>query len=183
MIYDFKLLEKKLTEVEAHLLRDFRSLRTGRAALAVLDSVMVDSYGTRVAIQNIASVGVEDARTLRISPWDTSQNKDIEKAIALADLGLSTSVDERGVRVSFPELTTERRHTLVKIAKEKLEEARTQLRLAREEVWGDIQKQERDGLMSEDDKFRNKEEMQKRVDQSNRQLEASFEKKQTEILG
>ncbi len=183
MAYDFKPFEKKIAEAVERLTRDFAGVRTGRATPAILDGIMVESYGARVNIQNIASVGVEDARTLRISPWDSSMNKEIEKAIMLADLGLSTSVDDRGVRVSFPELTGERRLALIKIAKEKLEDARAHLRSEREEVWGDIQKQERDGEMSEDEKFRAKDEMQKRVDQGNAHLEELFNKKEKEIAG
>jgi ribosome recycling factor len=90
-------------------------------------------------------------------------------SITVANLGLSVGMDEKGVRVFFPELTAERRTQLLKLAKEKVEEMRTSVRVARDEVWSDIQTQEREGKMPEDDKFRAKEEMQKRVDADNRQ--------------
>ncbi len=183
MAYDFKPFEKEIKGVEEHLVRELGSVRTGRAAPAILDTVMVESYGSRVPIANIAGISVEDARTLRVSPWDASQNKEIEKAITLANLGLSVALDERGVRIFFPDLTTERRTALVKIAKEKLEDARAHLRTVRENVWNDIQAQHKEGNMSEDEKFRTKDDMQKRVDQGNAALDELFAKKEKEILG
>jgi ribosome recycling factor len=80
-------------------------VRTGRATPAILDGIQIESYGTRMGLSQVANIGVEDARTLRISPWDASNTKEIEKAITVANLGLSVGVDERGIRVSFPELS------------------------------------------------------------------------------
>ncbi len=143
---------------------------------------MVDSYGTKMPINQLASVSIEDARTLRIIPWNLSQAKDIEKAITIANLGVSLAVDEKGVRVFFPELTAERRQTLVKIAKGKLEEARVSLRAEREKVWDDIQKKAKDGELPEDEKFRAKDEMQKYIDEGNKRLEEMMERKEKEML-
>jgi len=183
MAYDFKPLDKRIKEVEERLGRDLGSIRTGRAAPMVLDGVQVESYGTRMSLNQVASITVEDARTLRITPYDASQAKEVEKAITVANLGLSVGMDERGVRVSFPELTAERRAGLVKLAKEKLEEARTSLRGARDEVWSDIQKKERDGDMSEDDKFRAKDEMEKRVKAANEKFDEALSRKEKEMQG
>ena len=91
-------------------------------------------------------------------------------------------MDEAGIRVIFPQLTTENRQSLVKVLKEKLEEARISVRRLREEIWEDIQEQEKAGKMTEDEKFRAKEELQKIIDEANRNLEASFEKKQKEVM-
>ncbi|HVV15403.1 MAG TPA: ribosome recycling factor [Candidatus Paceibacterota bacterium] len=183
MAYDFKPFEKRIAEILDRATKDLAGVRTGRAAPAILDSVQVESYGTRMGISQVANVSVEDARTLRIAPWDMSQAKEIEKAIMLANLGLSVGADERGIRVSFPELTSERRTQLLKLAKEKVEEARTSLRSARDDVWNDIQKKEKDGLMPEDDKFRAKEDMQKRVDAANAKFDEALERKEKEIAG
>lgn len=183
MAYDFKPFEKNIVEISEKLTKELSGIRTGRATPAILDGIQVESYGTRVSIQQVASVTGEDARTLRIAPYDPSQAKEIEKAITLANLGLSVAVDEKGVRVSFPELTSERRTQLVKVAKEKVEEMRTSLRSARDEVWSDIQKQERDGKMPEDDKFRAKDEMQKRVDGANKKFDEALTRKEKEIAG
>lgn len=181
MAYDFKPFEKRIKDIEERASKELAGIRTGRAAPAILDGVQVESYGTRVPINQVATVTTEDARTIRISPWDASAAKEIEKAIQAANLGVSAGTDERGVRVSFPELTSERRVGLVKLAKEKVEESRAALRLAREEVWNDIQRQEKDGKMSEDDKFRAKDEMQKRVDAGNKNFDALLERKEKEI--
>lgn len=181
MAYDFKPLEKRLKEIEERAGREMAGIRTGRATPAILDSVLVESYGARVPINQVATINVEDARTIRIVPWDMGNAKEIEKAIGVANLGLALALDERGVRVSFPELTSERRAQMVKLAKEKLEDLRAAVRAARDEVWSDIQKQEKEKKMSEDDKFRAKDDMQKRVDASNKTLEAMLERKQKEI--
>ena len=183
MAYDFKTFEKRIGEIVQHAGKELSGIRTGRAAPAILDGVQVESYGSRVPINQVAGVAVEDARTLRISPWDQSLAKDIEKAIMQANLGLSVGADERGVRVSFPELTADRRAQLIKLAKEKVEESRASLRVARDEVWSDIQKREKDGELTEDDKFRGKDDMQKRVDAANAQFDELLERKEKEILG
>lgn len=183
MAYDFKGFEKRLKEVGERLGKDLSGVRTGRAAPAILDSVFVESYGARVPIAQVATISVEDVRTLRVAPWDQGQRKDIEKAITIANLGLSVGADEKGVRVFFPELTAERRAGLIKIAKEKAEEARTSLRSARDDVWSDIQKQEKEKKMTEDDKFRAKDEMQKRVDATGKQFDDTLARKEREISG
>ncbi|HVV39129.1 MAG TPA: ribosome recycling factor [Candidatus Paceibacterota bacterium] len=181
MAYDFKPFEKKIAEITDRLGKELASVRTGRATPAILDGVMIESYGTRMMLSQVANISTEDARTLRIAPWDASNAKEIEKAIIQANLGLSVGSDEKGVRVSFPELTSERRVQLTKLAKEKVEEIRTSLKRARDEVWNDIQKQEKDGKMSEDDKFRAKDEMQKRVDAANAKFDDALERKEHEM--
>ena len=182
MLYDFSKLKSKTKEVEEWLKKEYTGIRTGMAAPALLDSVVVESYGSRMGIKEMASVSIEDARSLRVSPWDISQVAAIEKAITLANLGVSIRADEKGLRVLFPELTTERRTALVKVANAKLEEARVSLRSARDEVWSEIQKKERDGEMGEDDKFRLKTEMQKIIDDSRKKLEEVVAKKDKEIM-
>ena len=181
MAYNFTAFTAKIKETEEWLKREYQGLRTGRATPAILDIVTVESYGTRMPINQLANVSIEDARTLRISPWDITQAKGIEKAIQDSDLGLSVMTDDKGLRVKFPELTSERRDQLMKVAKAKLEDARVALRSEREKVWGDIQAKEKDGEMSEDEKFRLKEQMQKIVDEANQTLEQLLEKKEQEI--
>ena len=181
MAYDFKPFEKRIAEVAERLSKELSGVRTGRATPAILDGVLVESYGTRMPISNVATVSTDDARTLRITPWNMSDSKEIEKAITQANLGLSVGSDEKGVRVFFPELTSERRTQLLKLAKEKVEEARTSLRQVRDEVWSDIQAQEKDKTMGEDDKFRAKDEMEKRVQAANKQFDESLARKEKEI--
>ena len=165
------------------LSKEYNQLNIGRASPMVLDGITVESYGARVPLKNTASVSIEDPKTLRVAPWDKNQIKDIEKAIAAANLGLSVATDDLGIRVIFPQLTTESRQSLVKVLKEKLEEQRITVRRERERIWEDVQTKEREGKLTEDEKFRAKEELQKIIDEANRNLEASFEKKQKEVIG
>jgi len=183
MSYNFTNLKNELKKTAEWLGSEYLALHTGRATPAVLDKVQVEQYGSRQPIQHVASIGVDDARTLSVTPWDKSVIKDIERAIQLADLGLSVSAGDTGVRVSFPELTGERRTALAKVVKAKLEDARVAVRKEREVVWEDIQKKEKDGEIAEDEKFSYKEELQKLVDSANRQLEEMAERKEKDILG
>jgi ribosome recycling factor len=180
-MYDFSHLRQKIADTRSWLQKEYTGIRTSRAAPVLLDTVIANAYGSRVPLNQLASIAVEDARTLRVTPWDVSSSKDIEKAIVQANLGVSVSVDERGLRVSFPELTGERRTALVKLARDRLEDARIALRTSRDDTWSDIQAQEHSGAMSEDDKFRAKDEMQKLVDEGNRALEILTTKKEEEI--
>lgn len=183
MNYNFSLFKSKTSEIETWLSKELSGLHTGRATPAILDVVSIVSYGSRVAVSHVGSISTEDARTLRVAPWDKGQIKVIEKAINEANLGVSVSADDAGLRVNFPELTTERRTALKKIVSQKLEEARVSLRAEREKVWNDIQAREKKGEMSEDDKFRSKDELQKLVDEANKKLESVALRKEKEISG
>ena len=179
--HDFTALDAKLGSAKEWLQKEYRALRTGRASPAILDGVSVSAYGSMMPLKQVANVGVEDARTLRVQPFDASILKDIERAISGANLGLGISSDGGTVRVSFPELTAERRGEFIKIAKGKLEEARTAVRVARDDARKAVQEQERAGELTEDNKFRTFEDIQKRVDGVNEELEKLFEKKEAEM--
>ncbi|MEK7140569.1 MAG: ribosome recycling factor [Patescibacteria group bacterium] len=183
MQYNFSNFKIELKKVEEFLSKEYQQLNVGRASPAILDSISVESYGAYVPLKNVASVSIEDPKTLRIAPWDKGQIKDIEKAIVSANLGISVATDDAGIRVIFPQLTTETRVTLVKTLKEKLEEARITVRRERERIWDDVQTKEKEGKMPEDDKFRAKEELQKIIDEVNKNLESIFEKKEKEVMG
>lgn len=182
MMYDFSSLKEGVKETERWLLGELSAIRTGRATIAVLDGVRVDSYGAKVPVNHIAGITTEDAKTLRITPWDKGQIKEIELAINKANLGVSVAADGEGLRVIFPELTGERREAFIKLAKNKTEEARKRLRLTRDDVWKDIQEKEREGTLTEDEKFRFKDEMQKMIDEANKRFGEMEEKKEREIL-
>ena len=132
-------------------------------------------------VNQLATISVEDPRTLRISPWNMGDSKEVERALVSANLGLSVGADDKGIRVFFPELTSERRDMLMKLAKEKLEETRKALRSAREDVQSDIEAREKAKEYGEDEKFRYKDEMQKRVDAANKKFDEQLDKKEKEI--
>ena len=183
MQYNFSNFKTELKKIEEFLSKEYTQLNIGRASPMVLDGVSVESYGSFVPLKNVASVSIEDPKTLRVAPWDKSQIKSIEKAIVGSNLGLSVATDDQGIRVIFPQLTTETRQTLVKVLKEKLEESRITVRRERETILSDIEAKEKEAKMTEDEMFRAKEELQKIITETNGSLEATFEKKEREVMG
>ena len=181
MAYDFSKLKAGIKETEEWLVRELSGVRTGRATPTLLDGVKAEAYGTRSALKDIASISVEDARTLRIIPWDKTLTKAIEKGITEADLGIGVSTDDQGLRVSFPELTAERRTQLSKIAGERAEQARVALRGHRTDAIKEIDAAEKDGGMGEDEVKRLKEEVQKLIDAGNDTLGEALKRKEAEI--
>lgn len=180
-MYNFSKFNQKAKEVENWLTKELGNIRTSRATPAILDGILVDSYGAKMPISSLGSIASQDARTLFITPWDTASIKDIEKAIIAGNLGLSVSAVDTGVRVSFPELTSDRRQALIKLAKDKLEDARVSVRKIRDEIQKEIDSAEKAGGMGEDEKFRLKAELQKLVDGLNKKLGESAERKEKEI--
>ena len=178
MAYDFSKFKAKVKETEEWLKKELSNVRTGRASAAILDSIKIESYGSMIPVNQVGNISTEDARSIRIVPWDMSQAKDIEKAITVANLGVGIVLDDKGIRVMFPELTGERRIQITKIAKDKVEEARKTLRMHRDDVMKDMQAKE----LPKDDMFRAKNDAQKLVDEGNKALDALFVKKEQEIL-
>lgn len=176
MSYNTTNFKNELKKIEEWLSKEYASVHTGKATPMVLDSIMVESYGQRMPIKNVASVSIEDPKTLRIAPWDKNQIKDIESAIMEANLGLSVVSDSDGVRAIFPMLTTENRTKLAKILKERLEDARISVRKIRQE------EMDTTSDLSEDEMKRAKDEIQKCVDEANKNLEAIFSKKEADIM-
>jgi len=183
MTYDFSEFKKKAGDIAEHLNKELSAIHTGRASSAILDGIFIESYGAQLAVQHVATIANEDARTLRIVPWEKANGKEIEKAINTANLGISVSTDESGLRIFFPPLTTERRVSFTKLVRDKVESSRVTLKGVREQSKNDIIAAERDGNMSEDEKTRALEDLQKLVDETNVNLGAIGEKKEKEIMG
>ncbi len=174
-------ISSRLNKVIEWLQQEYVGIRTGQATPALLDIVKVESYGSKMPLNQVGSVGIEDARTLRITPWDAGNVKAIETAIKDANLGVSIATDSAGLRVVFPELTSERRVQLLKLAKQKLEDARVSVRGVREDVIREIEQQEKSGEISKDELFQKKEEIQKEIESTNKKLEDLYKNKETEI--
>jgi len=179
MAYDFSKLKNHIKETEEWLTREFSGIRTGRATPTLLSSVRAEAYGNRMSLQELASISVEDARTIRIIPWDKEVSKAIEKAITEADLGVSAMADDSGLRVIFPELTAERRTMLKKLANEKLEHARVTLRGHRGDAIKVLEAEEKEGGMGEDDLKRLKDDVL--IDEAMKSLDTLLTKKEEEI--
>lgn len=172
---------QKLQTAVTWLNTEYAGIRTGQATPALLDSVKVESYGSFMPINQVASIGAEDSRTLRVSPWDASLVKPLENAIRDADLGVSVVADSSGLRVIFPELSGDRRIQMIKIAKGKLEDARVSVRALRDDAMKALEKLEKEGGMGEDEKFAKKDTIQKQVESVNRELDVLYAKKEIEI--
>ena len=183
MAYNFSNTKSEFTSIKDWLAKEYRSVETGRATPSVLDLVHIDLYGARTQLAHAGSITIEDPKTLCVGPWDKTVIAAMEKAVNDADLGLSVTSDADGLRVHFPALTGETRQKLVKILKDRLEDARIKVRSLREEVNKDIDKREKDGEYGEDEKRSYREEMQAMVDEANKTLEELFDKKEKEILG
>jgi ribosome recycling factor len=183
MAYSFNNFKEKLGGIAEWLSKELGAVQTGRATVAFLDGIRAESYGSQMPLNQLAGMTIEDARTIRIDPWSTDTTAAIEKAIREANLGVSVVTDGKGIRVIFPELTGETREKYAKLVGKKLEEARISVRALREEVWSDIQKQEKEGAMSEDEKFKGKESMENLVKETNDKLDAIAKRKEEEILG
>ncbi|OIO32211.1 MAG: ribosome recycling factor [Candidatus Yonathbacteria bacterium CG_4_10_14_3_um_filter_47_65] len=181
-MYDLQTFKKRLTAIEERFSKELMSIHTGRATPTLLDGITFDAYGARTSIAHAASITTDDPRTVRVIPWDKTQIKAMEKAIDAANLGISVSVDQAGIRVFFPELTGERRVAFVKAVGGKLEEARVSVRKEREALWSDVQEKEKTKEISEDDKFRIKNMLQELVDVTNNKLENIASKKEHDIM-
>ncbi len=165
-------------EVLEWLRKEYAGIRSGQASPGILDGVKVLMYNSQMPINQVASVLSESPKSLRISPWDKAAIKALDIAIREANLGVSVSVDDQGLRVSFPELTDDRRQALLKLAKQKWEEARIKIRNERQKILDDIEKK----YSGDDEKKRARSELQKSVDEANKKLEELYHKKESELL-
>jgi ribosome recycling factor len=177
-MYDLSQAKDAIAASGEWLRNEYSSIHTGQASPAILDSIKVESYGAFQPIKNVGSISVSDAKTLLITAWDQSVIPGIEKAIVAADLGLSAVVDGTGIRVHFPQLTEETRAKIVKALKVKHEDARISVRKERETAIKDIEAAD----MSDDDKKRTKENLQKMVDDANSALDAIFSQKEEKTM-
>lgn len=147
---DFKSeFEKSIT----YLKDELASIRTGRASPAMVENVLVEVYGTRTPLKQLASITVPEARTILIQPWDKNIAKDIEKAITLAKIGISPVAESNQLRLTIPTLTEESRKEFVKNIAEKMEKTRIAVRQIRDKIKEEILKQEKSKAITEDDKY------------------------------
>jgi ribosome recycling factor len=177
-----KQFDMELSEAREWFRSEISSLRTGRATPALVEDIPVDYYGVKTPLKHIASISTPDAKSVVIQPWDKGALEALGKAIEHSSLGLAPIADGDHIRLSLPPLTEERRKDLLKLLNAKMEEARVRSRRARDETWKKIQYAEKDKTIAEDDKFRIKDELQKKMDQFNADMETAREKKEKEIV-
>ena len=174
-------LKTKLKNVEEALKIELSALRIGRATPALVENILVDYYGAKTPLKQLASISAPELRTLVIEPWDKNALSSIEKAIHISDLGLNPIVDKNLIRISIPQLTEERRNSLIKITGAKLEEIKIRCRAARDEAMKETVDLFGAKKLTEDEKFKTKESVQKLVDETNKNLENLAKSKEREI--
>jgi ribosome recycling factor len=165
-----------------HLKRELSTMRTGRASIALLDNVKVDYYGTITPLKQVGTLSTPEPRLITIQPWDVKLIKEIEKALAASNLGVTPSNDGKIIRVPLPPLTEERRKELIKICKKHGEDTKVHIRTVRREANEELKKLQKDGKMSEDDLRRAEAETQKLTDQYIEKVDHVLKKKEEEIL-
>lgn len=177
-----KQMEKELEKNSDHFKNEISTLVIGRATPSLVEDVMVDYYGSLTPLKQVATISVPDPRNILIQPWDKGQLKDIEKAINVAQLGFNPINDGKAIRIAVPQPTEERRKELVKHLYGIMEKFKICVRNCREDMMRDIRKKEKDGIISEDEKFREQEKTQKIIDGYNKKLEEEAERKEKEIM-
>ncbi|MGA2211398.1 MAG: ribosome recycling factor [Acidimicrobiales bacterium] len=165
-----------------HARVDFATVRTGRAAPALIEKLRVDYYGTETPLQQLAGFSVPEPRVLVVSPYDKGALKAIEKAIAASDLGINPSNDGTVIRLVFPELTTERRKELVKVVRHRAEEGRVAVRNVRRATRHDLDALEKDGDISSDELDRAEKELEKLTHEMIAEIERLLATKEKELL-
>ena len=177
-----KVYEEKMTKSYDSMIRDFTSIRAGRANPHVLDRIKVDYYGTPTPLQQVGNISVPEPRMLMIQPWEKSLLKTIEKAILASDLGITPTNDGSVIRLVFPELTEERRKELVKDIKKKGEAAKVAVRNIRRDANETFKKQNKANEISEDDQKDLETKVQKMTDKYIKEIDQTVEVKSKEIL-
>jgi ribosome recycling factor len=182
MRQELKDVEKHMSDAVAALKERFKTLRTGRAHLGMLDGILVSAYGADVPINQVANLSVPEPTLIVVAPWDPKVAVEIERAIRKSELGLNPQNDGKVVRVPIPPLTEERRKDLAKTAHHMAEEARVEIRRYRHEGNDRLKKLFKDKTISEDDERRGLEESQKLTDKKVKEVDDLLKAKEQEIL-
>ncbi len=180
ILHDTETKMKKTVEA-TH--REFSTIRTGRASTAILESVKVDYYGAPTPIKQLAAVSTPDARLIIIQPWDKAVLAEVEKAILKSDIGISPTNDGKVIRLSMPPLTTERKSELDKVLKKIAEDGHVSIRTARHASVENVRKSEKDKIITEDEKFKAQEDIQKLTDKYIKEIDTALASKEKEITG
>ena len=179
---EYKVFEDKMKKSIDSVAADFAAVRAGRANAAVLDRIMVDYYGSPTPIQQIASIGSPDPRSLVITPWDASAVRSIEKAIQESDLGINPSNDGKSLRLLFPQLTEERRKELTKQIAKYAEGGKVAIRNIRRDAMEKFKKLEKSGDLTEDDLKIAEKDIQKLTDDMIKKIDALYVAKEKELM-
>ena len=182
MSVDFKDYGRRMEKALDHLSEEFGAVRAGRANAKVLDRITVEYYGSETPLNGVATISSPDARTLIIQPWDTSLLKEIQKAILASDLGINPQNDGRVIRLTFPQLTEERRKDLTKQVKKYAEEAKVAMRNIRRDGMDYIKKLKKNSEITEDDQKKAEKDLQDLLDKYIKKADEVLAAKEKELM-
>jgi len=175
--------ETKMKKTVESTQREFSTIRTGRASTGIVEGIKVDYYGAPTPLKQLAAISTPDARLVVIQPWDKAAMAEIEKAIMKSEIGITPANDGKVIRLSIPPLTQERRAELDKILKKIAEDGRISLRTARHAAVESVRKSEKDKVITEDEKFRGQDDIQKLTDKYIKEIDNALAAKEKEIQG
>ncbi|UCC95603.1 MAG: ribosome recycling factor [Candidatus Omnitrophota bacterium] len=176
-----KEIEEEMKKTIEATKREFAELRSGRANPKMVEGIRVNYYGTFMLLKEIATIGVPEARLIVISPYDPSSLKEIEKAILQSDLGITPTSDGKIIRLAVPPLSEERRQELIKIARKVAEEGKVSVRTERRDGKERIKRLQKDKKISEDERFKTEDELQKLTDNSIKEIDRILDEKEKEL--
>ena len=182
MSVDFKDYGRRMERALDHLADEFGAVRAGRANAKVLDRISVEYYGSETPLNGVATISSPDARTLVIQPWDTKLLKEIQKAIQTSDLGINPQNDGRVIRLSFPQLTEDRRKDLVKQVKKYSEEAKVAMRNIRRDGMDYVKKLKKNSEITEDDQKKAEKDLQDLLDKNIKKVDVALAAKEKELM-
>ena len=182
MAGDFKEFERRMSKAVDHLADEFGAVRAGRANAKVLDRITVEYYGSETPLAGVATISSPDARTLVISPWDTKLLKDIAKAIQTSDLGINPQNDGRVIRLTFPQLTEERRKELAKQVRKYAEDAKVAMRNIRRDGMDYVKKLKKNAEITEDDQKKAEKDLQTLLDKYIKKVDDALAAKEKELM-
>ena len=174
--------KEEFGNVFEHYEKELNNLRIGRANPSTIEEILVDAYGVKTPLKQMTSISVPEARVMNVEPWDKNLLKEVEKALTLADLGYSISGDSTLIRVIVPQMTEENRKDMVKVLGEKMEAAKVSVKSIREKVKEEIIEAEKASDITEDDKYAYIEELDKKTQETNKQLQERTDIKEKEII-
>ena len=182
MAVDFKDYARRMDKALEHLNEEFGAVRAGRANAKVLDRITVEYYGSETPLNGVATISSPDARTLVITPWDTKLLKEIGKAIQMSDLGINPQTDGRVIRLTFPQLTEERRKDLVKQVKKYAEDAKVAMRNIRRDGMDYVKKLKKNSEITEDDQKKAEKDLQDMLDKMIKKVDEATAVKEKELM-
>lgn len=177
-----KDMSAKMQKALDHTLHEFSSIHTGKATPAMVETVMVEAYGSSMRLKECAAITTPDARMIQVQPWDKSIIRSIEKGIQQANLGINPIVDGSLIRLPLPEMSRERRETLVKQVRKLAEDGRVSLRTVRRDTMDALKKAKADGKITEDDIKRFEKDVQAATDKAIGEIEKHLQSKEKELL-